>query len=61
MGKPRMYGARSAYVPNAHADARRKKKFYEHGKAFADNDEARHAARFEKEKKKWKEKQQNDY
>lgn len=41
MSKARMYGARSAYVPNAKADARYKKKFHEHGKTYAESDEER--------------------
>lgn len=41
MGKPRLYGMNKTFIPNAKADARYKKKFFEHGKAFAYNDEER--------------------
>ena len=54
MSKARLYGARSVYVPNAKADARYKKKFHEHGKAYAESDEERRAQRWEKEVKRFK-------
>ena len=54
MAKPRMYGAKTTYVPNAKADARYKKKFHEHGKAYAENDVERIAQRYEKEAKRFK-------
>lgn len=57
MSKPKLYGMRSAYIPNAQADFRRKKKFYEKGKEYADNDEERATKHRLKEIKKWKEKQ----
>lgn len=48
MGKARLYSTKKGYIPNAKADARYKKKFFEKGKAFADNDEERHQQRWRK-------------
>lgn len=41
MGKPKMYGMKTGYVPNAKADMRHHKKVYQRQreKAFRDNDE----------------------
>lgn len=61
MGKPRLYGMNKTYIPNAKADARFKKKFFEKGKAFADDDEERHQQRIckelKREKERWREMQ----
>ena len=41
MSKPKMFGAKTGYVPNAKADMRHHKKVYQRQreKAFRDNDE----------------------
>ena len=41
MSKPKLYGQKAGYVPNAKADMRHYKKVYQHNreKAFRDNDE----------------------
>lgn len=41
MSKPRKFGIKSTYIPNAKADMRQHKKVYQRGreKAFRDNDE----------------------
>ena len=41
MSKPKMYGMKTGYVPNAKADMRHHKKVYQRGreKMFHDNDE----------------------
>lgn len=41
MSKPKMYGLKSGYVPNAKADMRHHKKVYQRGreKTLRDNDE----------------------
>lgn len=54
MSKPRLYGMKTAYIPNAKADARYKKKFHEKGKAYAESDEERAQRRWDKEVKRFK-------
>ena len=41
MGKPKLYGQKTGYVPNAKADMRHHKKVYQRGrgKMLRDNDE----------------------
>ena len=41
MSKPKLYGHKTSYVPNAKADMRHHKKVYQHGreKMLRDNDE----------------------
>ena len=41
MSKPKMYGMKASYVPNAKADMRHHKKVYQHNreKTLRDNDE----------------------
>lgn len=53
MGKPKMYGMKTGYVPNAKADMRHHKKVYQRQreKAFRDNDETVIAERLEKKEK----------
>ena len=40
MGKPRMYGMKSSYIPNARADMRFNKKLYQRGREYTDKHEA---------------------
>ena len=40
MGKPRKYGMKSSYIPNARADMRFNKKLYQRGREFTDQHEA---------------------
>ena len=54
MAKPRIYGMKTACIPNAKADARYNKKFFEHGKAYAESDEERAQKRWNKEVKRFK-------
>ena len=53
MSKPKMYGMKTGYVPNAKADMRHRKKVYQRGreKALRDNDEAVIAERLYKKEK----------
>lgn len=39
MGKPRLYGMKSSYIPNHRADIRRKK-LYQRNREYADKHEA---------------------
>ena len=40
MGKPRKYGMKSSYIPNARADMRFNKKLYQRGREYTDRHEA---------------------
>ena len=53
MSKPKMYGMKTGYVPNAKADMRHNKKVYQRQreKAFRDNDETVIAERQAKKEK----------
>ena len=53
MSKPKMYGMKTGYIPNAKADMRHHKKVYQRGreKAFRDNDETVIAERQAKKEK----------
>lgn len=53
MSKPKMYGEKTGYVPNAKADMRHHKKVYQRQreKAFRDNDETVIAERQTKKEK----------
>lgn len=53
MSKPKMYGMKTGYVPNAKSDMRHHKKVYQRQreKAFRDNDETVIAERLAKKEK----------
>ena len=53
MSKPRIYGMKSTYIPNAKADMRHHKKVYQRHreKALRDNDETVIAERLAKKEK----------
>lgn len=53
MSKPKMYGMKTGYVPNAKADMRHRKKVYQRGreKMLRDNDETVIAERLYKKEK----------
>ena len=59
MGKAKMYGAKSSYIPNAKADMRHRQKLYQHGCGVAERNTTnpRYARRLEKEIKRCKRKQ----
>lgn len=40
MGKPRLYGMKSSYIPNTRADMRFNKKLYQRGREYTDKHEA---------------------
>ena len=40
MSKPRLYGMKSSYIPNARADMRFNKKLYQRGREYTDKHEA---------------------
>ena len=59
MGKAKMYGAKSSYIPNAKADMRYRQKLFQHGCEVAERNTTnpRYARRLEKEIKRCKRKQ----
>lgn len=40
MGRPRLYGMKSSYIPNARADMQFNKKLYQRGREYTDKHEA---------------------
>lgn len=38
MAKPRLYGKKTAYIPNSKADMRYRKTFYQHSREIAERD-----------------------
>jgi hypothetical protein len=40
MSKPKLYGMKSSYIPNARADMRFNKKLYQRGREYTDKHEA---------------------
>lgn len=52
MGRPKVYGMKTSYIPNAKADMRFKKKIYQRGKEYADSPEERKERRMVKQIKK---------
>lgn len=48
MGKPRIYGMQSGYIPNAKADMRHKPHIYQRGREFTEDGPNRGKAKLDK-------------